>query len=120
MLNYQSFPAVHCSPKEVRRLRKADYSYQEIADVLGVSKTQVYRVAKYGHGCRCEACPRARSLEELEALPSIRREPTPRKAPRKGWLEKGLEIAGGLATLYNARQEQATKSEEEKPASSGW
>ncbi len=102
------FP-VHCSKKEVRRLRAADYSYREIGLVLGVSLAQAHRINN-GYRCRCGMCPRARSMKKLLALaegpPSMR--PRRTRRPRvdredggnESWISKAVNTVGAGLTLW--------------------
>ncbi len=108
---------VHCSRKEVKRLTRAFWSHSEIARVLGVSRSQVQRVAN-GYRCRCLACPPDRILDELLALPRVRKSPN-RKArqEKEGWLSKAVNTVGGVLALFNAVKEARNQAPTDKSSS---
>lgn len=125
MFNYHSFPPVHCSKKEVRRLLGAGYSYREIGVTLGVSTAHAHRINN-GYRCRCGACPRARSrrkLVELAEAPQSKK-PVRIRRPRGnqedgGWLQKGLNIATQALVLLQAWKDLKGQNGKESPRP-GW
>ena len=125
MFNLSTFPPVHCSKKEVRRLRGVGYSYREIGVTLGVSTAHAHRINN-GYRCRCGSCPRARSLKKLVALkpPARTRRPSPGRGRDDGengnWLQQGLNTAGQLAAIWNAFKESRAQDTEDNPPKSGW
>ncbi len=104
---------VHLSKKEVRRLRRAGYSPQRTADVLGVSKRHVFRLEN-GYRCRCGGCPRPRKLDELLAL-------TPRPRARPPAEDEGEDpILGVLLKALQAAKTAQDAQEEARSPQTGW
>ncbi len=103
----------HLSKKEIRRLRRVGHSFQEIADVLGTSKTHVLRISN-GYRCRCGACPRPRKLDELLALT-----PKPRaKPPAED--DGEIDVLGVLTQVLRAAQATQDDGKKTPPPQTGW